>query len=65
MRIISRIKKRSKKKNVLNEILRRLGNDFSKELEHFRHDIDCPSYSNYNSLLNTLVYIENNKDLTN
>ena len=53
-------------KNVLTEIIIKLGNDFAGELKHFQYDKDCPSYSVYNNVLETLIYVDKHgQDLTN
>ena len=53
-------------KNVLTEIVKRLGDNLSAELEQYEYETDCPSYDNYQSALDTLVYVEAHKtDLTN
>ena len=53
-------------KNVLEEVARRLGNSLASEIGHFEYETDCPSYNAYNNVIDTLVYIDSNRqDLTN
>ena len=53
-------------KNVLTEMITKLGNDFASELKHFQYDKDCPSHAVYNNVLETLIYVDKHgKDLTN
>ena len=45
-------------KNVLSVMAQKLGNNLTKELGHFKNQIDCPCYIAYNNVIDTLVYLD-------
>ena len=53
-------------KNVVRELVRRKTEQLSAEIPHFEYETECPSYDEYQALIDSLVFVEKfQQDLTN